>query len=205
MFFLYRKRRKILKSVLLATSQHPPSKSMESWANLLSAHSCTTNQNLELKSFSALSSMKWEERWTVKPANHDISTSFTWPIDCPRGDHLCTHCFFSYGDRRVGWNSRQKRLWVRKDVHDKLISIFERSETNCSQPVMMAIFSNFSHERSNTNVGSQIFFPLGILRPEIPVRGTPRKIQRNLDTPLPSHTIATRFRIYVAVISFKKN
>lgn len=116
------------------------------------------------------------------------------------------YSFFPYGDRGVGWKSRQKRLWVRKDVHDKLSSIFERSETNCSHPVMMAIFSNFSHERSNANsVGSQIFFPLGILRPEIPARGTPRKIQRNLDTLLPSNTTATRFRIYVAVISSKKN
>lgn len=37
---------------------------------------------------------------------------------------------------------------------------------------------------------------------EIPARGTPRKIQRNLDRLLLSNTSRTEFRINVAVISF---
>lgn len=35
---------------------------------------------------------------------------------------------------------------------------------------------------------------------EIPVRGTPKKIQRNLDRLLPSNTSRTEFRISIAVI-----
>lgn len=109
---------------------------------------------------------------------------------------------FSYGGRRVGWGSREKRFWVGKDVHDKLSSIFERSETDCSQPVMMPI-SNSSRERPNpSSVGSLILSPLGNLRLEIPVGGgLPGRYKRDLDTLLPSNTIWTGFGIYVAIIS----
>lgn len=100
------------------------------------------------------------------------------------------------------WDSREKILCLRKDTHDKLSSIFERSETDCIKPVMMPIFSNSSCERpSPSSNDSQIASPLRTLSLEISVKGTPRKIQMNLDILLPSNTTRTEFRINVADIS----
>lgn len=95
--------------------------------------------------------------------------------------------------------------WER--LNDKLSSIFEISEIDCSKPVMIPIFSNSSHEMPNLVVLVYQISPLETLRLEIPVRGTLRKIQRDMNTPLPSNTIRTEIKIYVAshLISTREN
>lgn len=67
---------------------------------------------------------------------------------------------------------------------------------------MIPIFSHSSHEKPNPgSVGSQIVSPLRALSLEISMRGTPRKIQRDLDRLLPSNTKRSEFRLNVAAIS----
>lgn len=53
---------------------------------------------------------------------------------------------FFFGGRRIEWGSREKISRVGKDTHDKLSSIFEISETDYSQSVMMPIVTSLNRK-----------------------------------------------------------
>lgn len=90
-------------------------------------------------------------------------------MDSPKEDHLCTVCLFSFFEgRRKKWRSREKRLGIKKEAHNKLSSIFQRSDK------VKSIFkdqSQWSYEKPNpdSTVGSQSPPPPGTPSLEIPV------------------------------------
>lgn len=92
------------------------------------------------------------------------------------------HSFFFLLGQKTGVGQEENTVWVWQNVHDKHSYIFGSTETDCSQPVRMSIFSSYSRESPSPSiVGSHLLFPLGTLSLEIPVRGIPRKKQCDLD------------------------
>lgn len=72
----------------------------------------------------------------------------TWPTDSPKEDHLCTvhlfGCFFpSLGTKE--WGGVAEKIEVKKEAHDKLSSIFERSESGS----MFKDQTQCGHEKPN--------------------------------------------------------